>query len=245
MNSTDGEVQALGDALARLTVEVRTTQDTRSDTLRLASWFTREPQPVDADRVLSDLELGEEFNDLEVCFWKNPEELRMRLLERFQSHLGLNSATDIQGFNRALGLNEKGWIPFDMPEGVENFQILSPVRMHPHGVHELNRWVQRRFREAELKKAREQWGTSLGDEEIVVCDKVIQVRNQKRKAYDGKNQVELYLANGEIGTVSPRQPIDALRQHLLEFVLDSLRLAMIGEAGRYAPEQPDLPVRLP
>jgi hypothetical protein len=39
--------------------------------------------------------------------------------------------------------------------------------------------------------------------------------------------------------------IDALRQHLLEFVLDSLRLAMIGEAGRYAPEQPDLPVRLP
>ena len=39
-------------ALARLTVEVRTSAGAPSDTLRLASWFTREPQPVDADRVL-------------------------------------------------------------------------------------------------------------------------------------------------------------------------------------------------
>jgi hypothetical protein len=203
--SLDSEAQDLARALARLTVEVRTTQDTRSDTLRLASWFTRAPQPVDADRVLSDLELGEKFNDLQVCFWKTPEDLRTRLLEQFVKHLGLNSPDDVQGFNRALGFNEKGWIPFDAPQGVEKFQILSPVRMHPYGVHELNRWVQRKFRAAELKKAREQWATSLGDEEIVLWDKVIQVRNQTRKAYDGKEQIEVYLANGEIGTVAPGQ----------------------------------------
>ena len=41
-------------SLARLNVEVRTSAGAPSDSLRLASWFTREPQPVDADRVLSD-----------------------------------------------------------------------------------------------------------------------------------------------------------------------------------------------
>jgi hypothetical protein len=201
--SSDEEVRELARALGRLTIEVRATQNTRSDTLRLASWFTREPQPVDADRVLSDLELGCEFNDLEVCFWKTAEDLRTTLLDQFRKQLGLKGPDDVTGFNRALGFNEKGWIPFDAPQGVENFQILSPVRMHPHGVHELNRWVQHRFRGAQLTKAREQWATSLGDEEIVLWDKVIQIRNQKRKAYDGADNVEIYLANGEIGTVSP------------------------------------------
>jgi AAA domain len=70
--SFEGESKAIAGALGRLTIEVRATQNTRSDTLRLASWFTREPQPVDADRVLSDLELGSQFNDLEVCFLKTP-----------------------------------------------------------------------------------------------------------------------------------------------------------------------------
>ena len=52
---------------SRLTVEVRTALGGPSDALRLAAWFTNEPQPKDADRVLSDLELGEHFNDLEDC----------------------------------------------------------------------------------------------------------------------------------------------------------------------------------
>ncbi|WP_144259681.1 AAA family ATPase [Methylocystis sp. ATCC 49242] len=72
---------ALGEALARLTVEVRAVAGANqaSDTLRLASWFTRETQPVDADRVLSDLETGRPFNDLDLFFWKTPDELRSRV----------------------------------------------------------------------------------------------------------------------------------------------------------------------
>lgn len=81
----------LGTALARLSVEVRAaaTVTEASDALRLASWFTRELQPVDADRVLSDLELGAKFNDLELVFWKTPDELRARLLDGFERHLAL------------------------------------------------------------------------------------------------------------------------------------------------------------
>ena len=192
----------LGDALARLTVEVRaaTAAASASDALRLASWFTREPQPVDADRVLSDLELGSSFTDLDLAFWSTPDELRAELLKAFQRHLKLRGSKDIVGFNASLGIDDRGWVPFDAPEGSEEWQILSPVRMHPYGVHDLNRWVQRNFRAAELENP---WGLSLGDEHIVVRDKVIQTFNQQRSAYDGKAKEKHYLANGEVGLVTP------------------------------------------
>jgi hypothetical protein len=199
--SKDSATRELGMAMARLSIEVRAIADAPSDTLRLASWFTREQQPVDADRILSDVEVGGAFNDLELCFWKTPEDLRAKLMEQFKKHLGINDEKDTNGFNRALGFSTEGWMPFDAPEGSENFQILSPVRMHPHGVHEINRWIQRAFRADKLRSARAYRGTSLGDEEIVVNDKVIQLENETRSAYDGSNKLDVYLANGEIGVV--------------------------------------------
>lgn len=194
----------LGDAIAKLTVEVRAEHEGPSDTLRLASWFTREPQPVDADEVLSDVQLGEALRDLEITYWKTPEQLQERMLEQFKAHLGLHSFDDVERFNEALGFDEKGRIPFKDPKGVENFQILSPVRMHPHGVFALNRWIQSHFRRKELERGRAPWGKTLGDEEIVLRDKVIQLRNQTRKGYNWETraQVQDYLANGEIGTVA-------------------------------------------
>jgi hypothetical protein len=200
----DGGTSLLADALLRLTVEVRSAATTEelSDALRLASWFTREPQPIDADRVLSDFELGATFNDLDVVYWKTPEELRARLLDSFIKHLGLRSADDISGFDVALGLDDRGWVPFVSPNGSERFQILSPVRMKPHGVHDLNRWVQRQFRSKELQNAHNPWVVSLGDEEIVVREKVIQTSNQRRDAFDGRQSDEHYLANGEVGLVA-------------------------------------------
>ena len=200
----DAKRQQLLKALGRLTVEVRANVDdpsAPSDTLRLASWFTREQQPVDADRVLSDLEFGGVFNDLEVCFWKSPGELHQRLLEQFGKHLG---GSDVASFNAAVGLNSDGWVPFENPDGAEFFQVLSPVRMHPFGIYDLNRWIQGQFRGSELKKARQFRGLSLGEEEIVLRDKVIQVRNQSRESYDWQTREsgEDYLANGEIGVVA-------------------------------------------
>src|SRR5690606_27210411 len=143
----------LGNALARLSVEVRAAaaaSSTTSDALRLASWFTREQQPVDADRVLSDLELGEKINDLEIALWKTPDELHVLLVEVFQRHFGLRCHSDVAWFDRARGSADKGWVLFDAAEGSERWQILSPVRTHPHGIHDINRCVQRQFRSKEL-----------------------------------------------------------------------------------------------
>ena len=193
----------LRDALVRLSAEVRTAASSTapSDTLRLASWFTSEPQPVDSDRVLSELEVGRGFNDLEIVFWKTPEELRQRLLKSFETHLGLAYASDVTVFDASLGLDEKGWVRDDKPNGAERWQILSPVRLHAHGVQDLNRWIQQRFRGPELSAAARKFAGRLGDESIVSKDKVIQTANQRRKAYDGKTTTSHDLANGEVGMV--------------------------------------------
>jgi hypothetical protein len=188
-------------ALARLTVELRTVAGGPSDSLKLASWYTREPQPVDADRVLSDLELANPFNDLTIRFWETADDLHRGVQDEFRTRLHV---TDARAFNAALGLTEQGWTPFDDHNGVENFQILSPVRMHPYGVHDLNRWIQRLYRADQLAAAQKPWNRSLGDEDIVPGDKVILLRNGKRKGYNGrlKEKVEDYLANGEIGVAN-------------------------------------------
>jgi ATP-dependent exoDNAse (exonuclease V) alpha subunit len=188
-------------ALARLTVEVRASAGAPSDALRLASWFTREPQPVDADRILSDLEGGKAFNDLEVHYWKTPKELHEKLSALFKTQFGLADENDVKGFNETLGLTPEGWLSFDKHHAAEAFQVLCPIRKHAHGVFELNRWIQGRFRAKQLQSSRQHWGLSLGDEEIVWGDKVILTRNGKRDGWhnrDGK-KVEEYLANGEIG----------------------------------------------
>lgn len=206
LESTDDEASdgsPLGNALARLSVEVRAAVTSESsDALRLASWFTREPQPVDADRVLSDLELGETFNDLELVFWNNADDLRRKMGGVFQRHLGLATGDDVAGFDHSLGFDDHGNVPLESPEGSERWQILSPVRMHAHGVHEINRWVQRQFRARELQAASTPRATSLGDECIVIKDKVIQRKNEKRKASDCPNFDDHYLANGEVGLVA-------------------------------------------
>jgi ATP-dependent exoDNAse (exonuclease V) alpha subunit len=204
------EAQARGDhvggALARLTTELRTTAGAPSDALRLASWYTRELQPIDADRVLSDLELGQVFNDLQVQFWETPEELRLKLSELFVASFRMADVNDREAFNiNALGLTKEGWVPYEDHDGAERFQILSPVRAHPHGVHDINRWVQHRYRSDALRAARQPWGVKLGDEEIVWGDKVILVRNGRTQGWDGrqKQRIEEYLANGEIGVAAP------------------------------------------
>lgn len=191
-------------ALARLTIEMRSGASGPSDTLRLASWYTREQQPVDADRVISDLELGASFNDLEIRYWRTPAELHETLGDLMVSSLGLTDSGDVMGFNASLGLTSEGWVPWEDHSGAEHWQLLSPVRAHPHGVHDLNRWIQQRFRGEQLNYGRQPWGIALGDEEIVSADKVILTRNGKRKGW-GKGPIEEYLANGEVGIMAVKK----------------------------------------
>ncbi len=198
----------LQDALARLSVVVRAAeQEGGSDALRLASWYTREPQAVDADRILSDLETGKSFNDLQIRFWTTASELQSQLLASFTEHLGMNNEYDVDGFNASLGISPNGYIDFSAPSACEKWQILSPVRMQIHGVQELNRWVQKRFRSRELFAGKQPWVPSFGDETIVKHDKVINTFNRERDYYDWstRSRDTTYVANGEVGLLTASQ----------------------------------------
>lgn len=202
------EDRQLSSALARLSIEVRSVRSVSvnnkeepSDTLRLASWFTDSPPDGFSEQVLSRLSIGEPLNDLEIGYWATPDELRKLLLAQFQKQLKLKTPTDIAGFNKSFGFADEGWIKRDDPDGVEYWQLLSPTRMHPYGVKELNHWVQSQFRGKEKQNARAFRGVEIGDEGIVVNDKVIQLSNGERDCYFWKTgeQGTDYLANGEIG----------------------------------------------
>lgn len=208
LNNADGEADEVRGALGRLVQEMRTVQGERSDILRLASWFTGEQQPVDADRILSEVASGASFHDLVVHTWDSIEILQEQLLSEFTFELGLDHQTDVDKFNEALGFSELGTFDFFEADGAESFQILSPVRMQSHGVFEINRWIQRTFHAYELAQARKPGGVRLGDEEIVHRDKVIQLRNQRRSGYDwnSRSKDQEYLANGEIGVVARYEP---------------------------------------
>ena len=199
--SDDEKARHGAGALGLLTVEVRSVADQQSDALRLAAWFSRDSLRVDADSVLAELERGEPLNDLEVRFWDSPEDLKRVILKCFETHLGMTGPDDVPGFNAALGI-EGPLVPLADPDRAEAFQVLTPVRMHPWGVYELNRWVQARYRGYLLEEGRK-WHSTLGAEEIVRLDKVIQLENQWRNGYNHatKQKTKLYLANGEIGLV--------------------------------------------
>jgi hypothetical protein len=119
----------------------------------------------------------------------------------FVSTLGLASPNDVEGFNASLGLTPEGYVPWEDHSGAEYWQLLSPVRAHPHGVHDLNRWVQQRFRAEQLRYGRQPWGLAFGDEEIVASDKVILTRNGKTDGW-AKGPIQEYLANGEVGVMA-------------------------------------------
>lgn len=219
-------------ALARLTVELRTAAGSPSAALRLASWYTAEQQPVDADDILAELDPdsasaegaddsaapGTETasgganvragSDLALRYWTTDEELEKAVLDTLVDTLGLDGWHDVAGFNKALRLTPEGWVPFNDHSGAHRFQVLSPVRMAPHGVHQLNRLIQRTFRGAELDQAQQRGGRALGPEQIVARDKVILLQNGERTGYNHRENQRTqptYLANGEVGLVSPRK----------------------------------------
>ncbi len=210
--SKSAEALHLNGALCRLSVEVRSqpgSVDARSNTLRLAAWFTNRGPSPDDERLVCELRPGQAMGDLELDCWQTPEELRKLIREKLQTHLGITD--DPKTFDAALGFSDKG-VDFFNPDSIENFQLLTPVRAHPFGVREINRWVQRTWRASQIRGAREFYDVALGDEEIVKKDKVIQLVNQTRKGWDWSegDSVETYLANGEIGVAGPSKLKGAL-----------------------------------
>lgn len=214
----------VGKSYAELTIRRRQAGVERDD-LALAEWFGGEsPSPL-ADEVWSRVLAGGPSETVRFEQWEEQADvfpLLVRVLEEEIAEIG--SADDEEGFGESLGgtRGRNGGVFFnnawqDEPGagvGAESWQVLSPVRGGAHGVNELNRSIQRRFRVQAIEFASSTgWGRRtpkpMGPEGIVYGDKVINVVNHRRKYVwpDRRTDVSpaadarLYVANGEIGMV--------------------------------------------
>ncbi|WP_409328931.1 AAA family ATPase [Trujillonella humicola] len=200
---------------AELTIprrQVTSGDDDRAD-LQLAEWFAGSETSPGADEIWDRLRRGEDLGTVRLRRWENAAELRDVLRAELATSLSaMQGDDDATGFQVSYGGTQSGeYVYFNLgaAEQAESWQVLSPVRVTGGGVNELNRYLQRTYREEIRQLAApddprfRKIPKPAGPEEIVYGDKVINVRNKKRTRYYPKidNALE-YVANGEIGVIT-------------------------------------------
>ena len=210
-DDVEGQFPRNAPSYAELTVP-RRQQGTQRPDILLASHFNGRPLDPAADSVLASEPSGD--GQLRLVRWDQGEELEQRLIEELVRGLELAGANDEIGFEESLGgsrFGEEDRFAFFHPKSknspgaadkVENWQILAPLRASAVGVDALNRSIQARFRMhiRELAEAAK-WRKvpqPFGPQGILYGDKVINIRNQRRKNV-WPREGESYIANGDIG----------------------------------------------
>ncbi|MBX3316390.1 MAG: AAA family ATPase [Phycisphaeraceae bacterium] len=171
-----------------------------SAALSLADGYRSDAVHPADDEILSAIGRSQSVGDLECIFWKSPDDLMDKLRGRLASLLNI-APKDYKSFNASLGIDGAN---SDYSKS-EAWQILCPTRTDLHGTEELNRVIQAEYRGGILTKSRARMGhfpRPFGDRELVWCDKVIQTRNRRGKAWPRSDSALNYIANGEIGIVA-------------------------------------------
>lgn len=200
-------------ALGQLQERARA-KDAQSEALQLSDLFTSELPSATDDDILVRAATGALERDLEVHYWTDTDELEERLFERFAAFIATKDGEkEYEAFNRSLQDAKGNPAP-------DQWQILSPVRGEAFGTERINRLVQHRFHGGLLRM---RGAKPIGDQQIVYLDKVMQIRNKRRR--DG-NKNEVYVANGDVGLVV--ETWTKTRPH-------SVKVAFVGqsEAIRY------------
>jgi len=170
-------------------------KETVSPGLQLANAYRDESAPGD-DEIVARAACTTSLGDLTLVAWRDHDDLLAKL-DQALTMIGI-PAGDKAAFDRSLGIDGKKW------EFAENWQVLSPTRIHAFGTSEINRVIQDRYRADDIANAVDpssRWPKPMGDQGIVVHDKVMQVVNQSKwlpKDAEGLR----FVANGEIGIVT-------------------------------------------
>lgn len=202
----------VGQGYAELTVRRRQRGEFREDLL-LAEWFSGRELDPGADEIWTRISEDSVSEYLRFVQWDTSEKLREKLIEVIVEELELSGVDDQEGLEKSLGGSFfNGYVYFHCGYGgrpgackkVEDWQILSPVRNEPYGVEALNRLIQNTFRTKTKDLATKRYrkiAKPMGSEEIIYGDKVINLKNQRRKGVYPKEDALQYVANGEIGIV--------------------------------------------
>lgn len=179
--------------------------------LQLANWFSGRPLAPGEDEVWSVLTgQGDPTGRVATHRWDTTEELRNKLLDVLCSELGLKGIDDQLTFAASYGGELKDdHVSFSLGAAgrVEDWQVLTPLRNEVLGARDINRLLHKTFRKEAVARAskpikgRPRLTPPRGPEEIVYGDKVINVRNHKRKFVFPDAGALQYIANGEIGVV--------------------------------------------
>ena len=196
---------------AELTTPRRQRGSGRPDVL-LASHFNGQPLDPAADSTLGDNHMDQE---LRLVRWDHGGDLEERLVDELVRALDLAGAKDELGFEESLGGSRFRQAPhafFHVKSAnspgaaskVESWQVLAPLRTGIMGVDALNRSMQERFRGHVRQLADAQMWRKVpkpfGSQGVLYGDKVINVRNQRRRDVFPP-EGEPYIANGDIGVV--------------------------------------------
>ncbi len=182
--------------IARLNMIVRH-RGVDSEAIALAQAFRSDSSMVDDDEILSKVARSDLSTDLKVRYWKNPDELHQQMIEVLEEELGFDfDEEDYETFNESLGLNNKE------TSCIENWQILTPTRVHHFGTIEINRMIQTTFRGRLIKQSRfRNKPRPFGPSGLVYLDKVVQIVNKRKWGLKDKDSYNGYVANGEVGAV--------------------------------------------
>ncbi len=200
------------DRLNELTHNYRVAEGSRA--IALANSFARVPEPDDA-LIWTSLAKGEDQGDLRIRYWSNPEELHQLLLDEIQDLVRREA--------ERTGLDPDDRYVFDKmfaPEAgfdASHWQIIGPVRGEAHGTRKLNAVIQDTFHGWAKRPnlapngAILRWPVKLGDEQVTIRDKVIQISNERlyarnRSAAPGTKNEKHPIFNGQIGIVRSEYP---------------------------------------
>jgi len=217
----DGTFPKVGKGYAELTIQRRHKKAGKTASfpvdLQLANWFSGRALPPGEDEIWSKL-IGQNDIDgrIRTVRWNTNEELRERLLDVLCEELKLSGRDDRNGFEQSYGgepYKEHVYFNRGAAAKAEGWQVLSPFRNQILGARDINRLIQRTFRQTAIDWARDSNAPPFnrrmpritrprGPEEIVYGDKVINVRNHKRSKVYPKDGALTYIANGEIGVVT-------------------------------------------
>ena len=196
----------IGPGYAELTMSRRQIGEVCED-LQLAEWFSGRPTSPGDDEIFAKAKQGSLGDRLNFVRWDNESEFSDRIMDVIVDELKLTDETDSANFELSLGgtkVNNNIYFNRGAAETVTKWQVLSPIRGQSFGVREINKLIQRTFRVDTIKKSRQRYRPitqPMGPEGIVYGDKVINVRNLRRKDVYPKENAINYVANGEIGVV--------------------------------------------
>jgi ATP-dependent exoDNAse (exonuclease V) alpha subunit len=123
--------------------------------VKVAKLFGNYDAEKNVDDIFELLALKSDWETIKFVNWYNAKELETKLLEEIKQEFN-NEGDEQQAFDAAMGATFEGnncYFNIGAERKIEDWQILSPIKGFGFGTKEINRLIQRKFRDGFMKLA--------------------------------------------------------------------------------------------